>query len=119
MINKETINRLYKIHNKPNRNNIDELLAHFMNSLNSIHNITLNNNILELHGLDKISPFRKIKINRIYGIEFFDKTVALILPSCILFFDKRSASININIKLPDESLLAQIKYKIRSVFSFK
>ena len=43
------------------------------------HEITIEDNRLIIHNMDVSSPFRKLLLNRIHGIENFEEEVAIVM----------------------------------------
>lgn len=117
MITKDIIKKLYKIHKKPvGYDAILPELNEFIYTLAPSHNMRIEGGNLVLDDVDKDSIFKTIQLDRICGIEPFDRNIALILPNSILFFNKENSGINLHIKLPKPSLMDRIKEKASSVF---
>lgn len=100
MINATVINNIYKVYKKSPKD-ISKLGLDIMkDTLSKFHTFNEEVGFLILEDMSEESPFRKIPIQRIYGIVHFDKNVALVLPNCILFFNKEDSGVNIHINVP-------------------
>ena len=113
MITKKIINKIYRKYNAPVGEDIKPQLESVAEYLKGKHQIVLKNDIVELSDLSEDSPFRRIPIDRIYGLVNFEKAVAIVLPTCILFLSKENSNINIHIRLPKETIMEKIKNVFR------
>ena len=52
--------------------------------------------------------FNEVPEEKIHGVEEFDTCVAIVLYSCILFFDKNSTKVSMHIKMPHITLMERI-----------
>ncbi|MEF9923514.1 MAG: hypothetical protein RSB34_02130 [Muribaculaceae bacterium] len=109
MINAKVISNIYKLHKKPPSNISDLGIEKMRKSLIEFHKFNEESGFLILENVSEESPFKKIPISRIYGIENFDKTIALVLPNSILFFSKTDSKINIHLRMPRLSRWQKIK----------
>lgn len=117
MITKEIIKKLYKIHKKPVGYDIMlPQIEEFVKILTPVHHLSIEDGNLVLGDVDEKSIFKTIQVNRMCGIEDFDRNIALILPNSILFFNKENSGINLHIRMPKQSLFDKIKEKAAKVF---
>lgn len=80
-----------------------------MDTLMPLHKIELTDKNIVIGALDEDNPFKVIPLDRIYGVELFDRNVAIILRACILFLNKENPNINVHIKPHRISLWMRIK----------
>ena len=113
MITKKIINKIYRKYNTPVGEDIKPQLDSIIEYLKDKHKIILKNDIVELADLSEDSPFRRIPMYRIYGLVNFERAIAIVLPTCILFLSKESSNINIHIRLPKETIIEKIKNVFR------
>lgn len=115
MITNKIIKEIYNLHKSPH--NADHNAVNgFVASLKENHQIEYIRDQLYFKDLPEDSPFHSIPIDRINGIEYFEKVIALVMPYCILFFSRDSNEINIHIKLPEETLKSKFFAKIKGAF---
>lgn len=112
MITDEVIRTIYKLNRKPQKGLFKAQIEHLIDTLKKTHDVAINSEELILKDLEEESPFRVVLINKIMGIEEFERTMAVILPNCILFFSKETNDIHIHIKMPKMSF----KDKLKSLF---
>ncbi len=99
MITKKVIDSLYKKYSKlpAGVESLDVGLL-FDESMEQ-HNISIDENgNLVIGSIEPGSPFHKLAMNRVHGINNFENYVALILHSSILFLSKKGPHASINIK---------------------
>ena len=77
------------------------------------HEITIEDNRLIIHNMDVSSPFRKLLLNRIHGIENFEEEVAIVMQSSIIFLNKKDDGINVNVKTSRPSFWQRLKLLFR------
>ncbi len=113
MITKSVISKIYKIHRKPPKDIAELKIPLMIDCLGKYHKFTIEGEELVIDSLCEGSPFHRIIMSRILGIEYFDRTVAIILPSCILFFAKCSDGAYIHIRPPKLSIFEKLSRLLR------
>ena len=115
MISRKIIDSLYKRYNKPPKS-IDMLnLVLLFDYAAEHHKVYIDPDTEELiiPSVSPESPFHKIAIKRINAIVPFEEWVAIVLHSSIIFLNKKSSKVSVNIKMPKPSLWERVK----SIFS--
>lgn len=111
MVSQKVIEQLYKRYSSHPKDISVYLnrLRESMDILAALHKLELNDTDIVIGALDEDNPFRVIPIDRIYGIESFDRNIAIILRTCVLFLNKENSNINVHIKPHKISLWMRIK----------
>lgn len=112
MVTKQVIETLYKkYHTQPA--SPDELnLALLFDYAFDNHGIIIDENDLYITSIDPSSPFACIPLDRICEILEFSEVIAIVLPSAIVFLNKRNSDVNIHIKMEKPSLWERIKMSV-------
>lgn len=98
MITDEVIKEIYKKFKKPNKN-ADELnLDYFIDLLKSNHNLRFSDGEIIVDDLEEFSPFRRFLVRSLHAVLEFDKMVAFVFRSHILFFGKENNQLRVHIK---------------------
>ncbi len=98
MINSAVIDTLYKRYRRPPKT-FDTLNISILNdTVCELHNISIDETSIKIGSIDKNSPFSNLLLKHIHGIANFEKYVAIILRSSILFLDKNESNVRIHIK---------------------
>ena len=115
MIRKQVINTLYKKYRKLTKSPDCLDFALLFDYVVEHHNITidLENDCLIINSLEPTSIFHRIPLSRIHAIVPFEEWVAIVLHSSIIFLNKKSSKVSVNIKMPKPSLWERVK----SIFS--
>ena len=115
MIRKQVINTLYKKYRKLPKSPDCLDFALLFDYVVEHHNITidLENDCLIINSLEPTSIFNRIPLSRIHAIVPFEEWVAIVLHSSIIFLNKKSSKVSVNIKMPKPSLWERVK----SIFS--
>ena len=115
MIRKQVINTLYKKYRKLPKSPDCLDFALLFDYVVEHHTITidLENDCLIINSLEPTSIFHRIPLSRIHAIVPFEEWVAIVLHSSIIFLNKKSSKVSVNIKMPKPSLWERVK----SIFS--
>lgn len=116
MITSQVIDTLYKKYKKRPASPDDlDVSVLFDGDVADIHNLTITpDDKLEIGTLDRFSPFHFIPMRNIHAFVEFEKWVAIVLHSSIVFLNKKEPQINVNIKPIRPTLLDRLKDKINS-----
>lgn len=109
MINNKTIETIYKKYgNRPE--SIDELnIPLLFEAAHEDHAIEIKGHNLIINSLDTWSPWHTIDLHRVNAILDFDKYVAVVLHSSILFIGKHNDEIHIHIKEVKPSFVDKVR----------
>ena len=112
MITKKMINKVYKkYHKKPK--SIDCLnVSLFFSDEMQPHGIEIVDDKIEINSLEPSSLFHKIALSRVYGIEEFEKSVAIVLCSSMIFLKKGDKDVAVHIKPQSISIWDRLKMLI-------
>lgn len=109
MITKEVIKEVYKKYRKKPKS-IDRLdVALLRGKVGETHGIEIVDNKIVINSLAPSSLFNKISLSRVHGIVNFEKTIAIVLHSSILFLDKDEPKQNIHIKPQPQTFMEKVK----------
>lgn len=98
MITQEVISEIYKNYSKPAKN-ADELnLPYFVDLLSEFHNLILEDDEVIVGGLDEFSPFKRFLKRGLYAVLEFDRNVAFVFQSHILFFSKKDKNLSVHFR---------------------
>ena len=99
MITKQVINELYKKYRKRLKKTSALPIGDLMLWVGERHDLQLTDDgCLLINSLDEYSPFRSIPLDRIHGIVPFEKSVAVVLPSSIIFLNRYDSGVHVHIK---------------------
>lgn len=109
MITQKVIDQLYKDYHKPPHSaddlDIDLLFTYLFDN----HDIAIDDNAnLVIGSQPENSPLRVIPLDHIHAIVEFEKRIAIVLPSSILFLNKLDSQSSIHIKMPRRTILDKI-----------
>lgn len=109
MITKKTIEEVYRRYRKKPKS-IDELSVELLfDSISQVHGLEIKDEKIILRSVDEQSMFHKIALSRVYGIVNFEKTVAIVLHSSIIFLNKKEPKVNIHIKPEPKTFIEKVK----------
>lgn len=105
MITRNNINEIYrKYKNRPaSTDDLDIALLFDETALHHDIMIEPDDNTISFGSIDANSPFHTLPLDRINAILGFDEWVALVMPSSILFLNKKSPKVAIDIKPAKQS----------------
>lgn len=102
MITDEVIKEIYKNYGKPRRKGEDLNLPYFIELLKSHHDLELNDNEIIVKSIEEFSPFRRFLERGIYAVLEFDRNVAFVFQSHILFFSKTDDKVSVHFRPADK-----------------
>ena len=100
MITRQNINEIYRKYKKQPAS-VDELNISTLFDETAIHHdimIDPEDNTLTIGSIDAASPFHTIPLDRINAILGFDEWVAIVMHSSIIFLNRKSPKVAIDIK---------------------
>lgn len=111
MITRTLIKDLYKKYKKPPKS-VDLLnLALLFDYASRHHDIYIDPEAEELHigSIDPDSPFHKLSIPRINAIVPFEQWIAIVMPASIIFLNRNSNEVAVDIKDIGPSILDRLR----------
>lgn len=116
MITRDNINEIYrKYKNTPE--SIDELNIATLFDETALHHdimISPEDNTISFGSIESNSPFHTLALDRINAILGFDEWVAIVMHSSILFLNRKSPKVAIDLKVEKPSLSQRISDMFRS-----
>lgn len=100
MISEEVIKEIYKRYKKPVKR-VELNLPFYQEMLAENNPIVFDNEKVEIVNMDQFSPFRRFLIRSIYTIIEFDRMVAFVFKSHIIFLEKDAPLSHIHLR-PEE-----------------
>ncbi len=109
MITDQVIREIYKKFKKPCKNPDDLQLDYYLDLLSAHHSFTVDKIDILVNDMEEFNPFRRFLKRSIFTVLEFDKMVAFVFRSHILFFEKDSPKVHVHIR-PEEpkSLFSRI-----------
>lgn len=101
MITEDVIKEIYKNYSKPPKNKEELNLPYFVDLLKPYHQIAVCDDEIIVTSIEEFSPFKRFLIRNLNAVLEFDKNVAFVFPTHILFFSKSSDRLSVNFK-PEE-----------------
>lgn len=98
MITDQVIKEIYKKYSKPCKNMAELGIDDYMSILTEHHHIVSDYMEVVVEDLEEFNPFRMFLKRSIYGILEFDRVIAFVFRSHILFFGKDSNQLRVHIK---------------------
>ncbi|MCH5233397.1 MAG: hypothetical protein J1E78_07115 [Muribaculaceae bacterium] len=98
MINENVINEIYKKFSKPHKNDADLRLDYFIPILAAHHSIENDGFEIILKDVEEFSPFRRFLIRSLNAVLEFDKLIAFVFRTHILFLGKEDNQLHVHIK---------------------
>lgn len=102
MITNEVIKDIYKSYNKPCKDEAELNLPYFVELLSPNHKLTLLDDEVIVDGLDEFSPFKRFLKRGLFAVLEFDRNVAFVFKSHILFFSKLDKNLSVHFRPADE-----------------
>lgn len=98
MITDQVIKEIYKKYTKPAKNQDELQLPYFLEMLKENHNLSSDDMEVVINDLDEFNPFRRFLKRSIYTILEFDRMIAFVFRSHILFFGKDDDQLRVHIR---------------------
>lgn len=98
MITDQVIKEIYKKYTKPCKNVAELDLDRYLEILRENHNITSDDMEVVVEDLEEFNPFRMFLKRSIYAVLEFDRMIAFVFRSHILFFGKEDNQLRVHIK---------------------
>ena len=98
MITDQVIKEIYKKYTKPCKNFAELDFDYYLDILKEHHNIMSGDMEVVVEDLEEFNPFRMFLKRSIYGILEFDRMIAFVFRSHILFFGKDDNQLRVHIK---------------------
>lgn len=109
MVDEKVIQEIYKKFRKPHKKEADLRLDYFLPMLEAHHAIESDGFEIVLKDVDEYNPFRRFLIRSLNAVLEFDKLIAFVFRSHILFMGKEDNQLHVHIKPEDDkSLLSRI-----------
>lgn len=102
MINKKVIKEIYKKYRRPEKNQENLRLDYFQQLLAESNPFKIDDDMIVLEQVDEYSPFKRFLIRSLHGVIEFDRTVAFVFASHIIFLNKNDVGINFYLHEEDE-----------------
>lgn len=98
MITDSTIKEIYKKFGKPHKRREDLQLDYFIPMLSQHHAIKMDDDEIILEDLEEFNPFRRFLIRSLNAVLEFDKIVAFVFRSHILFLGKEDNLMRVHMR---------------------
>lgn len=114
MITQKVIDEIYRTYRRRVSSHEKLNMQYLNEELMKLHEIEIADDKLIIGSLDVNSPFRRLSLRFIHGIENFENDVAIVLHSSIIFLSKHNAESRVHIKLDKPSFWHRLlrKFKI-------
>lgn len=101
MITDQVIKEIYKRYPKPAKNQADLQLDYYLDMLSANYHLNSDDMEIVVEDLDEFNPFRMFLRRSIHAVLEFDKMIAFVFRSHILFFGKEQPELRVHMK-PEE-----------------
>lgn len=98
MITEEVINEIYKNYNKPCKNQEELNLPYFSVLLSPHHTLRVDDDEVIVESIEEFSPFKRFLIRGLYAVLEFDRNVAFVFQSHIIFFSKKDSTMSVHFR---------------------
>lgn len=98
MITDEVIKEIYKKFGKAHKNREELQLDYFIPLLQEHHHINYDDDEIIIEDLDEFNPFRRFLIRGLDAVLEFDKYIAFVFRSHILFIGRNDESLQVHMK---------------------
>lgn len=98
MITEEVIKEIYKNYKKPAKKEEDLNLPYFVEKLSAHHDISLYDDEVIVNNLEEFSPFRRFLKRGLYAVLEFDRNIAFVFKTHILFFSKKDDKLSVHFR---------------------
>ena len=113
MVNKDVIKTLYRQYARPPKSPDELNIGVLFDSAIDNHGIFIDEDALYIGSVDPRSPFATIPLGNINAIVEFEKQLAIVLHSAIVFLHKEKPDVNIHLKLQEESMWDRVRNALR------
>ncbi|MDE6304516.1 MAG: hypothetical protein K2M01_06805 [Paramuribaculum sp.] len=111
MITKKVIEAIYKKYDKRPASPYDLNIGLLFSVEMDPHCINIDGNNITIDSISPDSPFHSLALNHINAILEFDREVAIVLPTSIVFLHKDSPNVNVHINMPKPSKWERLLYR--------
>lgn len=98
MITEEVIKEIYKNYNKPCKNKEELNLPYFAELLKPHHELKVLDDEVIVESIEEFSPFKRFLIRGLYTVLEFDRNVAFVFHSHIIFFSKKDSNMSVHFR---------------------
>lgn len=115
MITGQVIDTLFKKYKKrPDSPDDLDISLLFDDDLSDIHGLTISpDDNLIIGSIDPLSPFHRIPMRHIHAFVVFEKWVAIVLHSSIIFLNRKEPQVTLNIKPVKRTFMSKLRDKMR------
>ena len=116
MITQKVIDALYKQYSKAPKS-LDCLdMPLLFDAAGAHHDISVDmddnmNGELVINSIDPASPFHRLPMHRIHAIVPFEKWVAIVVHSSIIFLNRKDNSVSVHLKPVEDSFMDRLRRK--------
>ena len=96
MITEEVIKEIYKNYNKPAKSRDELNLPHMVEVLSPHHKLKVDDDEIIVESIEEFSPFRRFLIRGLYAVLEFDRNIAFVFKTHILFFSKKDSNMSVH-----------------------
>lgn len=115
MVTKKVIQQLYKQYRQPPKS-ADELdISLLFDYAAENHGIFIDEDSLYIGSVDPKSPFASIPLSRICQIVEFERFLAIVLHSSIIFLGKEDSEVHVHIRMDDHDRPASIWDRLKQL----
>lgn len=98
MITEEVIKEIYKNYNKPCPKEEDLNLPYFAALLAPHHKLKLEDDEVIVESIEEFSPFKRFLKRGLFAVLEFDRNVAFVFQSHIIFFSKKDDTMSVHFR---------------------
>ncbi len=113
MVKKDVIKTLYRQYSRPPKSPDELNIGVLFDSAIDNHGIFIDEDALYIGSVDPRSPFATIPLRNINAIVEFEKQLAIVLHSAIVFLHKEKSDVNIHLKLQEDTMWDRVRNALR------
>lgn len=98
MITQEVIKEIYKNYNKPAKSTEELNLPYIIDLLSAHHKLTMDDDEIIVESIEEFSPFKRFLIRGLFAVLEFDRNVAFVFKTHILFFSKKDNQMSVHFR---------------------
>lgn len=98
MITQEVISEIYKNYSKPCKDQSELKLPYFAELLEPNHRLKIEEDEIIVESIEEFSPFRRFLKRALYAVLEFDRNVAFVFQSHIIFFSKKDNNMSVHFR---------------------